>query len=48
MELLAIAAVGIVGKTRGKIVSAPVLGQEQDSDKLFKLPRLQKMLCKVF
>lgn len=43
-----IAAVSIGRKARRKSVSAPVWGQEQGSDKLFKLPRLQKMLCKVF
>lgn len=46
--MLAIAAVGTSRKARGKSVSAPVQGQEQDSDKFFKLPRLQKMLRKVF
>lgn len=46
--LLAIAAVGIGRKAGGKSASAPVQGQEQGSDKLFKLPRLQKMLRKVF
>lgn len=45
---LAISTVSIGRKAGGKSVSALVLGQEQGSDKLFKLPRLQKMLRKVF
>lgn len=45
---LAISAAGTGRKAGGKSISASVLGQEQSSDKLFKLPRLQKMLRKVF
>lgn len=45
---LAISAAGIGRKAGGKSIFASVLGQEQCSDKLFKLLRLQKMLRKVF